>query len=118
MEKSDTSEYQPTDQEESEALQTDDELVETSDEDQLISTMRDKIFFKKREKQSQVLVQKKERKKGKLRQKKGKRESRGKMKMKMKMMKMTKKTYQRQVLQGISPTEQEQEIHLQNSVKF
>ena len=63
-------------------------------------------------------MQKKERKKGKLRQKKGKRESRGKMKMKMKMMKMTKKTYQRQVLQGISPTEQEQEIHLQNSVKF
>ncbi|KAL1817286.1 hypothetical protein ACET3Z_019860 [Daucus carota] len=54
MEKSDTSEYQPTDQEESEALQTDDELVETSDEDQLISTMRDKIFFKKREKQSQL----------------------------------------------------------------
>uniref|UniRef100_A0A162A5M8 Ubiquitin-like protease family profile domain-containing protein n=1 Tax=Daucus carota subsp. sativus TaxID=79200 RepID=A0A162A5M8_DAUCS len=47
MEKSDTSEYQPTDQEESEALQTDDELVETSDEDQLISTMRDKILKKK-----------------------------------------------------------------------
>ncbi|KAL1823662.1 hypothetical protein ACET3Z_010440 [Daucus carota] len=53
MEKSNTSEYQPTDQEESEALQTDDELVETSDEDQLISTMRDKIL-KKREKQSQL----------------------------------------------------------------
>ncbi|KAL1803172.1 hypothetical protein ACET3Z_031819 [Daucus carota] len=69
MEKSDTSEYQPTDQEESEALQTDDELVETSDEDQLISTMRDKILKKKWEKQSQVLVQNKERKKGKLRQK-------------------------------------------------
>uniref|UniRef100_A0A169WNP9 Ubiquitin-like protease family profile domain-containing protein n=1 Tax=Daucus carota subsp. sativus TaxID=79200 RepID=A0A169WNP9_DAUCS len=47
MEKSDTSEYQPTDQEESEALQTDDELLETSDEDQLISTMRDKILKKK-----------------------------------------------------------------------
>ncbi|KAL1815867.1 hypothetical protein ACET3Z_018441 [Daucus carota] len=41
---SDTSEYQPTDQEES---------VETSDEDQLISTMRDKIL-KKREKESQL----------------------------------------------------------------
>ncbi|KAL1802817.1 hypothetical protein ACET3Z_031464 [Daucus carota] len=43
MEKSDTSEYEPTDQEESEPLHTDDELVETSDEDELISTMRDRI---------------------------------------------------------------------------
>lgn len=66
MEKSDTSEYEPTDQEESEPLHTDDELVETSDEDELISTMRDRIL-KKRDKQSQVLLQKKERQKTKLR---------------------------------------------------
>ena len=47
MEKSDTSEYEPTDQEESEPLHTDDELVETSDEDELNSTMRDRILKKK-----------------------------------------------------------------------
>ena len=77
MEKSDTSEYQPTDQEESEALQTDDELVETSDEDQLISTMRDKILKKKGKTESSTGAKKrkekgkakaKERQKGKQRQ--------------------------------------------------
>ena len=58
MEKSDTSEYEPTDQEESEPLHTDDELVETSDEDELISTMRDRILRKKGQAESSTAAKK------------------------------------------------------------
>uniref|UniRef100_A0A166CSA2 Aminotransferase-like plant mobile domain-containing protein n=1 Tax=Daucus carota subsp. sativus TaxID=79200 RepID=A0A166CSA2_DAUCS len=57
-EKSNTSEYEPTNQEESEPLHTDDELVESSDEDELISTIRDRIKKKKEQEESSTAARK------------------------------------------------------------